>query len=97
MLGSKPGKVLKTVKESGVVKQVDLAARTVTIADKSFDADLVLGFSQPAGREQIKTSKKYAKATGKKKLELEDLKIGSKVQLEYYAALGQLMDLTVEE
>ncbi|MBI1356715.1 MAG: hypothetical protein GC160_20435 [Acidobacteria bacterium] len=95
-LGSMPDKVLKTIKENGVIKNVDLAARTVTIGEKK-GGDLELSFSQPNGREQIKTSKKYAKSTGKKKLLLEEVKVGSKVQFEYYALLGQLMVLTVEE
>ncbi len=94
--GVKPGKVLKTIKDSGVVRKVDLQARTVTIAVNDHDDGIVLTFSQPTGREQIKTSKKFAKATGKKKLNLDELKVGSKVKFEYYALLGQLMDLIVE-
>lgn len=94
--GVKPDKVLKTIKDSGIVRKVDLQARTVTIAANERDEGIVLSFSQPAGREQIKTSKKFAKATGKKKLDLDELKVGAKVKYEYYSLLGQLMDLIVE-
>ena len=94
--GIKPDKVLKTVKESGVVRKVDLQARTVTIAVDDNEEGIVLSFSQPSGREQIKTSKKFAKEIGKKKLDLDELKVGSKVKFEYYTLLGQLMDLVVE-
>lgn len=94
--GVKPGKVLKTVKDTGVVSKVDLTARTVTISTNGRDGSLELTFSQPSGLEQIKTSKKIAKATGKKKIQLDELKVGSKVKFEYYSLLGQLMDLTVE-
>lgn len=94
--GVKPGKVLKTVKDTGIVRKVDLQARTVTIALKGQEEGIVLTFSQPSGREQIKTSKKIAKSTGQKKLNLDELPVGSKVKFEYYTLLGQLMDLTVE-
>jgi len=94
--GVKPDKVLKTIKDSGVVRKVDLQARTVTIAANDHEEGIVLSFSQPTGREQIKTSKKFAKETGKKKLELDELQVGSKVKFEYYTLLGQLMDLIVE-
>ena len=57
---------------------------------------LTLSFSQPAGREQIKTSKKAAKALGKKKLSLEELSEGAKVEVQYYPALGQVMELVVD-
>jgi hypothetical protein len=92
--GVKPGKVLKTVKDSGVIRKVDLKARTVTIAANG--EDIELSFSQPSGLEQIKTSKKIAKETGKKKINLDELEVGSKVKFEYYTLLGQLMDLIVE-
>lgn len=94
--GVKPGKVLKTVKDSGVVSKVDLETRTVTISTKGNDGSIELTFSQPTGLEQIKTSKKLAKETGKKKIPLDELKVGSKVKFEYYSLLGQFMDLTVE-
>ena len=56
-----------------------------------------VSFSQPRGREQIKLSKKAAKAIGKKVLELEELQPGSKVSLQYYPGLGQLMELIIEK
>ena len=93
-----PDSVLKVVKVKGTVEKVDLAKRTVTFAsEKKGDANLELTFSQPAGREQIKVSKKAEKVLGKKKLDLEELKSGSKVILEYYPALQQVMSLTVEK
>src|SRR5690606_17289661 len=94
--GVKPDKVLKTIKDSGVIRKVDLQARTVTISLGGQNEGIELAFAQPAGREQIKTSKKYAKETGKKKLELEELNVGAKVKFEYYTLLDQLMDLVVE-
>jgi len=93
--GVKPGKVLKTVKDNGVISKVDLQARTVTI-DVKGEGGIELSFSQPSGLEQIKTSKKLAKATGKKKMNLDELQVGAKVKFEYYTLLGQLMDLIVE-
>jgi hypothetical protein len=94
--GVKPDKVLKTVKDSGIIRKVDLQARTVTIALSGQSEGIELAFAQPTGREQIKTSKKFAKETGKKKLELEELSVGAKVKFEYYTLLDQLMDLVVE-
>ena len=55
-----------------------------------------LTFPQPSGREQIKASKKTAKLLGRKKLTLEELKTGSKVQLQYYPLLGQVMELIID-
>ncbi len=93
-----PDSVLKVVKVKGTIEKVDLTKRTVTIAsEKKNDAPLELTFSQPAGREQIKVSKKAEKVLGKNKLDLEELKAGSKVALEYYPVLQQVMSLTVEK
>ena len=93
-----PDAVLKVVKLKGTVGKVDLAKRTVTIAsEKKEDPDLELTFSQPSGREQIKVSKKAEKLLGKKKLDLEELKSGAKVIVEYYPALQQVMSLTIEK
>jgi hypothetical protein len=93
-----PESVLKVVKVKGTVEKVDLAKRIVTVtAEKKNEPVLELTFSQPAGREQIKVSKKAEKVLGKKKLDLEELKPGSKVILEYYPALQQVMSLTVEK
>lgn len=99
-LGEKPEAVLRIVKVKGKLSQVDLKERTVTIAtDKKDDNEdgLKLTFAQPEGREQIKASKKAEKVLGKKRLKLEDLKVGSEVSLQYYPLLGQLMELTVEQ
>jgi hypothetical protein len=93
-----PESVLKVVKVKGAVERVDLAKRTVTIVPEKKNAEaLELSFPQPSGREQIKVSNKAEKILGKKKLDLEELKAGSKVVLEYYPALQQVMSLTVEK
>ncbi len=93
--GARPTSVLKIVKTKGSVKSVDLQKRTVTIAPPKGEP-LVLAFSQPAGREQVKTGKKAAKRLGKKRLRLEELESGAKVRAQYYPVLGQLMELVVE-
>ncbi len=93
--GARPTSVLKIVKTKGFVKNVDLQKRTVTIAPAKGES-LVLAFSQPAGREQLKTGKKAAKRLGKKRLRLEELESGSKVRAQYYPLLAQLMELVVE-
>lgn len=56
-----------------------------------------LGFPVPAGMEKIKTTKKSAKALGKKQLSLEQLPVGSKVKVEYYPVLKQILEITVHE
>ena len=94
VLGQKPDKVLHIEKVKGVIKSVDLQRRLITVDHKG--QALELAFAQPNGREQIKTSKKIFKETGDKKLNLEDLKPGAKVQLQYYTALGQMLELVVE-
>lgn len=96
-LGSKPGSMLKIVKLKGMLSKVDLEKRTVTITPNKKETELELGFPQPAGREQIKASKKAQKVLGRKKLRLEELKAGSKVQLQYYPVLGQVMELIIQE
>ena len=94
---NRPESVLKVLKAKGTLEGIDLEKRTVTILAGKRDAGLELGFPQPAGREQIKVSKKAAKILGVKKLRLEELKAGSKVRLQYYPALGQLMELIIEK
>jgi hypothetical protein len=102
-LGEKPEAVLRIVKVKGKLSSIDLKERTVTIAtdkkdkEKEEAAGLTLSFSQPTGREQIKVSKKAEKVLGKKRLKLEELKVGAEVSLEYYPVLGQLLELTVEQ
>ncbi len=95
-LGIKPNSVLKVRKAKGVIAKVDLVKRSVTITLSKGKDPMELTFSQPSGREQIKTSKKMAKALGKKVLRLDEVPIGAKVQLAYYPLLGQLMELTVD-
>ncbi len=95
VLGARPTKVLKIVKLKGVIRSVDLQKRSVVIVSGK-KQELELVFAQPSGREQIKTSKKIFKATGKKKLLLNEVKVGSKVALQYYSTLGQMLELIVE-
>ena len=94
---NKPKSVLKVLKMKGTVQGIDLEKRTVTVLPRKGDTGLELGFPQPAGREQIKVSKKAAKILGTKKLKLEELKAGSKVRVQYYPALDQLMELIIEQ
>ena len=94
---NQPESVLKVLKVKGTLEGIDLKKRTVTILPAKRDTGLELGFPQPAGREQIKVSKKAAKILGTKKLTLEELKAGSKVRLQYYPALDQLMELIIEK
>jgi len=96
VLGSKPDAVLKVLKAKGVIRSIDLNARTVVIDSGGKTGELKLGFAQPEGREQIKASKKLAKSSGRPKLSLEELKPGSRVQFQYYAALSQMLELTVD-
>ena len=96
VLGVRPEGVLDVVKVKGVISGVDTRTRTVSITPHKQERALTLTFSQPAGREQIKTSKKAAKALGKKKLSLEELSEGAKVEVQYYPALGQVMELIVD-
>jgi hypothetical protein len=98
-LGEKPEAVLRIVKVKGKLSHIDLKERTITIATDKDDKEdgLKLTFAQPEGREQIKVSKKAEKVLGKKRLKLEELKVGSEVSLQYYPLLGQLMELTIEQ
>ena len=95
VLGVKPSKVLAIQKLKGVIRNIDLKTRTVTIDPDGKVEALELTFAQPSGREQIKTSKKAMKALGKKKLLLEEVKVGAKVELRYYTSLGQMMELII--
>ena len=94
----RPDEPLKILKLKGVIEKVDLKKRTVTIAGaKKKQGSIELGFPQPNGLEQVKTSKKTFKMLGKKKLALEELKTGSKVRLQYYPLLEQVAELIVEQ
>ncbi len=94
-LGAIPTGVLKVEKTKGKVKSVDVKQRTVTIAQK--DGELTLGFPTAAGREKVTLGKKPSQALGKKSVGLEDLPAGSEVKVSYYPALGQIMEIVVEE
>jgi hypothetical protein len=95
-----PDSPLDVVKVKGTLDKVDLEKRTVTISSKKFDKPFDLTFPQPRGREQVKASKKMSKQLGKSKLTLEDLdelKEGAKISLQYYPMLDQVMELVIEE
>ena len=93
--GTRPEKVLKIIKAKGTVTSVDLKKRTVLLAlGKS--GPMELAFSQPAGREQLKTGKKVAKKLGKTRILLEELQAGSKVRVQYYPLLSQLLEVVVD-
>ena len=98
---NKPEPVLQVVKVKGILDRVDLVKRTVTVTpEKKKGPQLELGFPQPRGKEQIKVSKKAAKVLGRQKLQLEDaaeLAVGSKVILQYYPVLGQVMELLIDK
>ena len=94
---NRPTSVLKVIKVKGILDKIDLEKRTVTIVPLKKKDGLELTFPQPSGREQIKASKKAAKVLGRKKLSLEELKTGSKVQLQYYPLLGQVMELIIDQ
>ena len=94
---NRPTPVLKVVKVKGILDKIDLEKRTVTIVPLKKKDALELTFPQPSGREQIKASKKAAKLLGRKKLALEELKTGSKVQLQYYPLLDQVMELIIDQ
>lgn len=96
VLGQIPTGVLDVEKLSGTISKVDLAARTISVQTKKGAPDLVLTFSQPEGREQIKLSKKAEKKLGKKRLRLDEVALGSEAQIRYYPMLGQIMELTVD-
>ncbi len=93
--GTRPEKVLKIIKAKGTVTSVDLKKRTVLLAlGKS--GPMELAFSQPAGREQLKTGKKVAKKLGRTRILLEELQAGSKVRVQYYPLLSQLLEVVVD-
>ncbi|MDA1233267.1 MAG: hypothetical protein O3A53_00535 [Acidobacteria bacterium] len=96
VLGNIPTGVLDVEKLSGTISKIDLKARTISVHTKKSSPDLVLTFSQPEGREQIKMSKKAEKKLGKKRLRLDEVEMGSAVQVRYYPALAQIMELTVD-
>ncbi len=93
--GTRPEAVLKIVKTKGAVKSVDIQSRRVLLA-LGKHGDLDLAFSQPAGREQIKTGKKAAKRLGTNRIRLEELEPGSRVRVQYYPRLAQLLEVVVE-
>ncbi len=96
VIGEIPSGVLEMEKAKGTLSAVDLEARTVTIQTKKGSEPMVLAFSQPEGREQIKASKKAEKRLGLRRISLEDLEEGTPVQLRYYPVLGQILDLTID-
>ena len=93
--GTRPEAVLKVVKAKGTVTSVDLEQRTVLFTLSKSGA-IELAFSQPAGREQLKTGKKAAKRIGKNRIRLEELQAGSKVRVQYYPLLSQLLEVVVD-
>ena len=93
--GTRPEAMLDIVKSKGTVKGVDTQARTVQLV-LAKSGSVELEFSQPAGREQIKVSKKAARRLGQSRLRLEELKAGAKVRVQYYPLLGQLLEVVLE-
>lgn len=93
--GTRPEAVLKIVKTKGSVTSVDLQSRRVLLA-LGKRGELDLAFSQPAGREQIKIGKKAAKRLGTTRIRLEELEPGSKVRVQYYPQLAQLLEVVVD-
>ena len=93
--GTRPESVLKIVKDKGTVTGIDLQSRTVVL-DLSKAKSIELAFSQPAGREQLKTGKKAFKRIGKNRLQLEELQKGTKVRVQYYPLLAQLLEVVVD-
>jgi hypothetical protein len=96
VLGEIPTGVLDVKKLSGTISNVDLSGRTISVQTKKGAPDVVLTFSQPEGREQIKLSKGAEKKLGKKRLRLDEVAMGSEVQIRYYPLLDQIMELTVD-
>lgn len=96
VLGEIPTGILDVQKLSGTVSNIDLKARTISVQTKKGAPELVLTFSQPEGREQIKISKKAEKKLGKKRIRLDEVEVGAEVQVRYYPMLGQIMELTVD-
>jgi hypothetical protein len=94
-LGQIPTGVLKVEKLKGVVKSVDLEKRSVTVGHAGNSS--TFEFPTAAGREKISISGKVARASGKRAFRLEDLKPGSEVRVQYYPALGTIMEIVVED
>lgn len=93
--GTRPEAVLEIVKAKGTVTSVDLTKRTVLFALNK-TGTVELGFSQPAGREQLKAGKKAAKRVGKNRIRLEELQEGSKVRVQYYPLLSQVLEVVLD-
>ncbi len=93
--GTRPEKVLDIVKAKGTVTSVDLDKRTVLL-DLAKKGKVELAFSQPAGREQLKTGKKAAKRLGKSRIVLEELPAGARVRVQYYPLLSQLLEVVMD-
>ncbi len=93
--GTRPEAVLKIVKAKGSVKSVDIQGRRVLLA-LGRHGELDLTFSQPEGREQIKLGKKAAKRLGTTRIRLDELRPGSKVRVQYYPQLAQLLEVVVD-
>ena len=93
--GTRPEAVLRIVKARGTVTKVDLQKRTVLLS-LGKGGPMELAFSQPAGREQVKAGKKAAKRLGSTRLQLEELPEGSKVRVQYYPLLSQLLEVVVD-
>ena len=94
-LGQIPTGVLKVEKLKGVVKSVDLEKRSVSVTHSGSSS--TFEFPTAAGREKISISNKVARASGKRSFRLEDLKPGSDVRVQYYPALGTIMEIIVED
>lgn len=93
--GTRPEAVIDIVKAKGTIKRVDMITRALELS-LAKRGTVELTFSQPAGREQIKVSKKMTRKIGKSRLRLEELQAGSKVRVQYYPILGQLLEVVVE-
>ena len=93
--GTRPESVLKIVKDRGSVTSVDLEKRTVLLS-LSKSKSIELAFSQPPGREQLKAGKKAVKRIGKNRIRLEELQPGTKVRVQYYPLLSQLLEVVID-
>ncbi len=93
--GTRPESVLKIIKAKGAVKSVDVRNRSVLL-DLGRRGELQLAFSQPAGREQIKLAKKAARRLGTTRITLEELQADTKVRVQYYPQLAQLLEVVVD-
>ncbi len=93
--GTRPEKVLRIIKSRGTVTSVDLEKRTLVLS-LSNGGPMELSFSQPMGREQIKAGKKAARRLGTSRLRLDELDAGTKVRVQYYPLLSQLLEVVVD-